>query len=113
MSAPTFAPVDEDTADLLDLIDADWRPFAEADRNEVAQAIRDSVEPDGHVSPNRVRARLASLPVLRQPKPQRVGPVYRSLVAAGFLAVNDGWEMSDDLAGRNSGKPHRTYRWVG
>lgn len=114
MSAPTFRQVDNYTADLLDLIQDDWRPFAESDRNTIAKAIRDfATSHHGHVSPNGVRRILADLPVHQQPKPQRVGPVYRALVLAGHLSVNPEWETSDDLAGRNSGKPHRTYTWIG
>lgn len=110
---PTFAPVDPDTATLLDLLHASWLPFADCDRNTVAQAIKADAEANcGHVSPNRVRSALAALPRAEQPKPQRVGPVYRALVCADVLAV-DGWETSDDLTGRNSGKPHKTYRWIG
>lgn len=114
MSAqPTWSPVDDDTADLLDLIQADWRPFAEDDRNVIAHAIRDVAGAnDGKVHPNDVRAALAALPVLEQPKPQRVGPVYRALVLFGDLRV-DGWDESNDLQGRNSGKPCRIYRWAG
>lgn len=113
VNAPTWSPLDEATADLLDLIDADWRPFAEADRNTIAAAIRDDARlHGGEVSQNRVRAALAALPVASQPKPQRVGPVYRALCLRGDLKVT-GWETSDDLHGRNSGRPARTYVWIG
>lgn len=113
MSAPQWAPVDDDTGSLLDLIGNDWTPFAEDDRNLIARAIRDDAAAnDGHVSSNRVRRAFARLPVLKQPKPQRIGPVYRALCLTGHLRV-DGWEVSDDLAGRNSGKPARTYVWTG
>lgn len=110
---PTFSPVGEDTGNLLDTIYADWRPFAERDKDTVAQAIwADARTNNAQVSPNRVRAALAELPVLKQPKPQRVGAVYRALCLQGFLTPI-GFEESDDLAGRNRGKPHRVYRWVG
>lgn len=108
MSAPQWAAVDEATGDLLDLIQADWLPFADDDRNAIAYAIReDARRHDGHVSSNRVRAAIT-----RQVAPHRVGPVYRALCLAGVLRV-DGWETSDDTKGRNSGKPCRTYRWTG
>lgn len=113
MTAPAFAPTDELTGSLLDLINADFRPFAESDRNTIAATIRDAADATGFVSPNAVRRALASLPVRQQPKPQRIGPVYRALVSSGVLVVADGYELSDDVAGGNSGKPHRTYRWVG
>lgn len=113
MSAlPHWESVDDATGDLLDLIQSDWRPFADRDRNTVARAIRDDAEAhDGHVSPNRVRATLAALPILEQPKPQRVGPVYRALALLDLIRA-DGFEVSDDLTGRNSGRPSRTYRWI-
>ncbi|MDF1603361.1 hypothetical protein [Nocardioides sp. YIM 152315] len=113
MSAPTWSAVDEATASLLDLIDADWRPFAEADRNTIAAAIRDDARfHSGQVHPNRVRDALAALPVFKQPKPTRVGPTYRAMTLAGYLEV-DGWDVSDDSRGKNAGKPIRLYRWVG
>lgn len=102
------APVDDGTASILDLIAADWTPFAEEDRNTIARAIRDDAEAhDGHVSANRVRRVIGG-----KVHPRRVGPVYRALCLQGVIAP-EGWEVSDDLAGRNSGKPCRTYRWVG
>ena len=111
-TTPTWMPVDNGVADLLSLLAADWRPFAEADRNTVAGAIRDDARfHGGEVSQNRVRAALSALPVASQPKPQRVGPVYRALCLRGDLEVT-GWETSDDLRGRNGGKPARTYRWI-
>ena len=113
MTAPTWSAVDSDTADILDTVNADWLPFAPAERIRIAAAIRsDAATHDGSVSPNRVRAALAALPVAEQPKPQRVGPVYRALCLAGMLQV-DGWETSTDRHGRNSGKPSRRYRWIG
>ena len=113
MSAPTWAPVDDDTASLLDLIAEDWRPFAEADRNTIATAIREDAEAHGgEVHPNRVRAALAGLPVIEQPKPTRVGPTYRALCLSGVIAEN-GWDISNDTHGKNAGKPCRIYRWVG
>ena len=110
---PHWSSLDDDTGDLLDMIQADWRPFAEDDRNTVARAIRDDgLDHAGEVNPNRVREALASLPVAAQPKPQRVGPVYRALRLMGDLEVA-GYDTSDDHRGRNSGKPCLTYRWVG
>ena len=107
MSYPS-APVDHDTASLLDLIAADWTPFAEDDRNIIANAIRDDARAHGgHVSQNRVRPVIAGRVFHK-----RVGPTYRALCLAGHLRA-DGWEVSSDEAGRNSGKPCRTYVWTG
>ena len=108
MSAPAWGPLDPDTADLLDLLANDWTPFAEDDRNVIAQAIRqDALAHDGEVSQNRVR-KLIDGRVFHK----RVGPTYRALVLSGHLAI-DGWEVSDDVLGRNQGKPCRRYRWTG
>jgi hypothetical protein len=108
MTAPRWEPTDAATGSLLDLLAADWLPFAEADRNLIARAIRDDAEAHGgHVSANRVRRRIPA-----RVGPQRVGPVYRALCLQGVLAV-DGWEVSNDRNGKNAGKPCRTYRWVG
>jgi hypothetical protein len=108
MTAPRWEPTDAATGSLLDLLAADWLPFAEADRNLVARAIRDDAEAhDGHVSANRVRRRISG-----KVDPRRVGPVYRALALAGTIRA-EGWEVSDDRLGRNAGRPARTYRWVG
>ena len=106
---PAWSPVDEQTGSLLDLIEADWTPFAEDDRNTIARAIRDdALAHDGHVSQNRVR-RVIGGRVFHK----RVGPVYRALCLRGDL-LPDGWEVTEATElGRNGGKPARTYRWVG
>ena len=110
MSAqPAWSPVDDYTGDLLDLIQSDWTPFAEDDRNLIARAIRDdALAHDGMVSANRVRDAIAG-----KVKPQRVGPVYRALALFGELEVA-GYETTEPTkTGRNGGKPAMTYRWIG
>jgi hypothetical protein len=108
-TAPQWEPVDDATGSLLDLLAEDWRPFAEDDRDLIANAIRDAAiaHPFRMVSPNLVRAALDG-----RVKPQRVGPVYRALCLMGYL-VPCGWETSDDRHGRNTGRPARLYEWVG
>jgi hypothetical protein len=63
-------------------------------------------EYDGHIDPNVVRRRLPSWV-----QPQQVGPTYRALCLAQEIHPA-GWTTSDDLKGRNSGKPARTYQLV-
>lgn len=110
---PNWAPVDDDTGSLLTLINADWRPFADTDRNTIAAAIKlDAETHDGKVHPNRVRRDLAG-----KVKPQRIGPLYRALCLLGALEV-DGWDVNDGSGvdrenSGNRGKPQRTYRWLG
>ena len=95
--------VDTATGSLLDLI-ADSDDHAHH-RAEVARIILSvAFEYDGHIDPNVVRRRLPTWV-----QPQQVGPTYRAMCLTGDIEVA-GWTTSDDLKGRNSGKPARTYR---
>jgi hypothetical protein len=95
--------VDAYTGSLLDLI-ADDHVHSD-DRAEIERVILAvAVEYDGHIDPNIVRRRLPSWV-----QPQLVGPTYRALCLAREIEPA-GWTTSDDLRGRNSGKPARTYR---
>jgi len=98
-------PVDTYTGSLLDLI-ADDHVHAD-DRAEIERVILAvALEYDGHIDPNIVRRRLPAWV-----QPQLVGPTYRALCLARKIEPA-GWTTSDDLRGRNSGKPARTYRLV-
>lgn len=97
--------VDTYTGSLLDLI-ADDHIHAD-DRTEIERVILAvALEYDGHIDPNTVRRRLPAWV-----QPQLVGPTYRALCLAREIEPA-GWTTSDDLRGRNSGKPARTYRLV-
>ena len=97
--------VDTYTASLLDLMADD--PSHASQRAEVERAIWSvAAEYDGRIDPNIVRARIPAWV-----QPQVVGPVYRAMTLAGDIEP-DGWTTSDDLKGRNSGKPVRPYRLV-
>ncbi len=97
--------VDTYTGSLLDLI-ADDQIHAD-DRTEIERVILAvALEYDGHIDPNTVRRRLPAWV-----QPQLVGPTYRALCLAREIEPA-GWTTSDDLRGRNSGKPARTYRLV-
>lgn len=98
--------VDEQTGSLLDLIADCWTH--EGQRAEVERTILAvAADSGGRVDPNSVRRRIPSWV-----QPQVVGPTYRAMCKAGRLEP-DGWVISDDVRGRNSGKPARTYRVVG
>ena len=99
------AGVDPDTAAILDLIAGD--PIHERDREAIVDAIRASVRDDGTVSGNDWRPRLPAWVY-----PRCVGSTVHALAKAGVLAPTGEWVVSDDLAGRNSGKPTRLYRWT-
>jgi hypothetical protein len=95
--------VDTYTGSLLDLI-ADDHIHAD-DRAEIERVILAvALEYDGHIDPNIVRRRLPAWV-----QPQLVGPTYRALCLAREIELA-GWTTSDDLRGRNSGKPIRTYQ---
>jgi len=95
--------VDVATGDLLSLIADDWTH--DQQRAEIERVILGvAVEYDGCIDPNVVRRRLPAWV-----QPQLVGPTYRALCLSGEIEA-DGWTTSDDLRGRNSGKPARTYR---
>lgn len=85
-------------------------PHADARRHVIEAICLDAELHRGTVSPNRVRAHLASMPEWDIP-PQTVGQTYRALRLAGHLE-HAGTEISDDIKGGNAGKIHRTYRWV-
>lgn len=98
--------VDHYTGSLLDLLADDERHARAAD--EVERVILGvAFDHDGHVDPNLVRRGLPTWI-----RPQIIGPTYRRLCLEGVLTP-DGWTVSDDHRGRNSGKPARTYRLRG
>jgi hypothetical protein len=95
--------VDTYTGSLLDLIaDDDIHADDRAEIERVILAV--ALEYDGHIDPNIVRRRLPEWVL-----PQLIGPTYRALCLAQEIEPA-GWTTSDDLRGRNSGKPARTYR---
>ena len=97
--------VDAYTGSLLDLIaDDDIHADDRAEIERVILAV--ACEYDGQIDPNVVRRRLPAWV-----QPQLVGPTYRALCLAREIEPA-GWTTSDDLRGRNSGKPARTYRLV-
>lgn len=100
---PLWQTTDDETAAILQLITGD--PIHERDRCEVVAAIVAAAdEDDGYVDANVVRAKLSG-----RVYPRVIGATYAALRRAGVL-VPHGWTVSTDTAGRNTGKPCRTYR---
>lgn len=96
-------PVDDDTAEVLQLVAGD--DVHARDRQAVVEAIlADGRAHGGEVNPNRVRSLIPGWVFHRV-----VGACYHSL-AAKRVIVADGWVISDDAKGRNSGRPARKYR---
>jgi len=98
--------VDKDTAALLDLIDGD--PIHARDREAVIDAIRAAVRPDGTVCGNDWRGLI-----LQWVYPRVVGATVHALAKRGVLQFTGDWAISDDVRGRNSGRPTRIYVWHG
>ncbi|OXM73073.1 MULTISPECIES: hypothetical protein [Amycolatopsis] len=97
------APVDADTESILQLVAGD--PLHEDDRAAVVRAILAAAAADGgRVDPNAVRKLIPD-----NVYPRVIGATYLTLAKKGLLVV-DGWTVSEDRAGRNTGKPCRLYR---
>ena len=110
MTAPAWQPVDDDTATLLDLLadDGSVSPSREEEWAHFLTSLRRCADRDGLVRPNDLR------PLLRDHvKPQRVGAFTHRALSAGLVEYTGDWQLSDDTAGRNGGKPSRIMRWIG
>lgn len=106
---PTWSPVDGSTGDLLDLLAMAPAIPSEADEWEHFQKVLAKVaaENDGVIDQNRTR------PLLRgEIAPRRVGPFFHRASARGLIRA-EGWTTSDDRDGKNSGRPCRSYRYLG
>lgn len=107
---PRWSATDHNTASLLDLL-AEQHPATptEADEWKHFKAVLAEVAlATGLIDQNAVR------PLLRgEIKPQRIGAFYHRAAKAGLIAWTGQWHESDDLDGKNSGKPTRVYRWLG
>lgn len=110
MSAPVWSDVDDDTADLLDLIaDSEHTStsIAAEEWSLFCKVLREVSRATGLIDPNAVR------PVIRgQVTPQRIGAFWHRACRDGLIC-RDGWNVSDDAKSGNAGKPQRTYRWLG
>lgn len=119
MSAPTWTPVDEQTASLLDLLadDGSVSPSKDEVRALFLQACRlDAKNHGGLVSVNRVRAMLA---------PEQIPPRTYSALWSHFTGrgkpmekarLADGsvmWQTCHGSTSGNDGRPFPLRRWVG
>lgn len=105
MTTPHWAPVDDETADLLTLVADEGHPSADFEWALFTEAIVHSSLFDGIVSQNRIRPLIAG-----KIAPRRVGAFYSRACREGLIRATGDYELSTDTAGRNSGKPCRVYR---
>lgn len=91
---------------ILALIAGD--PLHARDREAIVSAIRDSVDQQGMTSSNHWRPLIPAFVY-----PRVVGATVNALTKAGVLVPTGEWLTSNDVHGRNSGRPVRLYRWTG
>jgi hypothetical protein len=108
VSAPQWAPVDDDTADLLALVRDEGHPSADHEWALFVDAVRTVARRDGMVRPNDLR------PLVRgRVAPKRLGAFHHRALSSGLLTVTGEWEISNDREGRNAGRPMRVLRLTG
>lgn len=96
----------EDFGGLLLLLDKHPAAANLGDSPKVKAAIvRDGLDHDGEIDPNRVRRALADTPLFHK----SIGPAYYALRRGGYIE-RAGLTVSDDSKGRNAGRPIYRYR---
>lgn len=107
-SIPVWA--DSNQGDLLALVamgapstgtaDAEWLIFTDA--------LTEAADEQGVIRPNTLR------PLVRgKVAPRRISAFTNRALSEGLVAYTGEWQVSDDHAGRNGGKPARIMRLVG
>lgn len=112
MSAPQFAPADDETQDLLSLIANDPR-HAEDEQRFLDACQSDARDHGGIVSVNRVRSLLTNRHGLTI-EPRRLSALWNAHTGRGKAMVTTGdWETCQGSSSGNDGRPFRLRRWVG
>lgn len=112
MSAqPQWAPIDDETADLLSLVaDPDSPIGRDAPALFLAACESDARAHGGQVSVNRTRALLVNADI----EPRRLSSFWGHFTGPGRPMVRTGrWEVCAGSYSRNDGRPLPTRRWVG
>jgi hypothetical protein len=109
MSAqPHWSPVDDNTADLLTLVADVDHPSVDFEWDEFVRCLKFAAADDNIIRPNALR------PLVRGTiAPRRIGAFTNRALSLGLVEYTGEWQVSDDAAGRNGGKPARVMRWVG
>lgn len=108
MSAPTWSPVDDDTADLLSLVADTTHPSVDFEWSAFVGVLSATASlHDGRLDQNDYREQLRGVVA-----PRRIGAFVRKACTEGLIEVTDEWSVSSDKAGRNAGRPMRVYRWL-
>lgn len=104
-AAPTWSPVDDDTADLLSLVADDGHPSADYEWDQYVAALYVAADAFGVINPNRLRELVRGVVA-----PRRVGAFTHRALCAGVVEYTGEYVLSDDTEGRNGGKPCRVLR---
>lgn len=109
MTAPTWSPIDDTTADLLSLVANDPHPSADFEwRAFVGVLAATASLHNGRLDQNDYREQLRGVVA-----PRRIGAFVNKAKAERLIAETDEWSVSTDTTGRNAGRPMRIYRWIG
>jgi len=112
MSAPVFAPIDEDTNDILHLVaDLDSPIGADVPTLFLDACRRDAMAHNGEVSVNRVRALLADADI----QPRRYSSLWSQFTGPGrpMQKIKGDWDVCKGSKSHNDGRPFPKRRWTG
>jgi len=109
MTAPTWSPVDDSTADLLSLVADTNHPSAEFEWRAFVGVLSATAHlHGGRLDQNDYREQLRGVVA-----PRRIGAFVNKAKAERLIVETDEWSVSADTTGRNAGRPMRVYRWLG
>ncbi len=108
MSAPQWSSIDDETADLLALVAHDQMTPRPSDEWCIfTDALRSAADTSRRINPNVLRGLVRGCVA-----PRRIGAFTNRAKAEGLIVETGEWQISDDIEGRNGGKPCRVYRLV-
>lgn len=105
---PTFESVDNYTSDLLDLVARTDHPSPDHEWQAFVEALIQARSFGGIIKPNDLRPMVRGVVA-----PRRIGAFTHRALSQGLVEYTGHYQVSDDLAGRNAGKPARVMRWIG
>lgn len=112
MPGPQFAPIDDDTYDLLALVADPEHPVGRDAPDLFLDACRrDAAANEGLVSVNRVRLLLAGAQI----DPRRYSAFWAMFTGPGkpMVKIPGGWDTCEGSQSGNDGRPYPKRRWVG
>jgi hypothetical protein len=109
VSAPVFESVDDYTSDLLDLVATEQTPPVDREWQHYVDSLATVASRHaGLIPPNELR------PLVRgEIAPKRIGALTHRALSQGLVRRTGDWQVSDDVEGRNGGKPAPVMEWIG